>query len=242
MTNLSETGQILYISSVDISIGNGPGVNEIQFVTGLYQALGDRAHFLIPRPKSPVPDIPENVCTYSLPHHLHNPMYFPGHILSLMRKADQLLSRRHFDLLLFRLDLMPLAPLYITKKHHIPYVLKTLGQGQMNAIKEKIWWPIGTILANINKSLVKTLVKNAIAADTVSKMQKHFLDEVLDVEPNKIVYIDNAVNTNLFHPMSVSDARKELDLEQYDHIIGYAGNHADERGGTRSGADRFRGA
>jgi glycosyltransferase involved in cell wall biosynthesis len=233
MAKLSETDQILYISSVDISLGNGPGVNEIQFVTSLYQALGDRAHFLIPRPKSPVPDIPVNVCTFTLPHHLHNPMYFPGHVLSLMRQANQLLSHRHFDLLLFRLDLMPFAPVYITKKHHIPFALKTLGQGQMNAINAKILWPLGAILSKLNQLMVTRLVRNAIVVDTVSMLQKNYLDEILDVELDKIICIDNAVNTDHFHPIPTLEAKKELGLDQYNHIIGYAGNHADERGGTQ---------
>ena len=56
--DLKMRGNILYISSVDVSIGNGPGVNEREFILALYRAIGDRAHFLIPRPADVVADMP----------------------------------------------------------------------------------------------------------------------------------------------------------------------------------------
>lgn len=229
MLNLSETGRILYISSVDISIGNGPGVNEREFVTGLYQALGERAHFLIPRPQSPVADIPEQVCTFTAPHHLHSPRHFPAHLLSQMRKADQLLSRRQFDLLVFRLDILPLAPLYITRKHHLPYALKTLGQGLINVFNERIKI-VGPLLAKWNTRLVAALVNQAIVADSVSTLQVEFLQKKLDLEPDKVIWIDNAVNTSRFFPVTRENARKKLGLADFDPIVGYVGSRPWERG------------
>jgi glycosyltransferase involved in cell wall biosynthesis len=81
--------------------------------------------------------------------------------------------------------------------------------------------------------LVKGLVNKAIVVDTVSILQKNYLDENLDLDLDKIICIDNAVNTNRFHPISTSEARQELNLDKLNPIIGYAGNHADERGGTQ---------
>ncbi|MDX1412981.1 MAG: glycosyltransferase family 4 protein [Candidatus Promineifilaceae bacterium] len=234
MINLRKSGHILYVSSVDISIGNGPGVNEREFILALYREIKDRAHFLIPQPAHEIAELPDNVCTFSAGHQEHNPRYFPGHVLSTMRLADQILTSRHFDLLVFRLDLMPFAPLKIIKKHNIPFALKTLGQGQMKAIKERFGWPLGSALARVNQHLVQQLVKNAIAVDTVSEMQLHYLQQMLDIEPDTIICIDNAVNTKRFFPTSTSAARNELGLNQFEPIIGYIGNHAaHKRGGAQ---------
>lgn len=234
MINLCEAGQILYVSSIDVSIGNGPGVNEREFILSLYEAIGDRAHFLIPRPMNEVSDLPDSVCTFSSPHRGHSLRHFPGHVLSTMRLADQITSSRHFDLLVFRLDLLPFAPLYITRRHHIPYALKTLGQGQMKVFNEKIGSFLGSSLAGANQLMVRKLVNDAVAVDTVSSRQLHYLEQTLDAGPRKIVCIDNAVNTHRFFPTPTVEARRELGLEQYNPIIGYIGNHAaHERGGTQ---------
>lgn len=234
MHSLYRSGRILYISSVDISIGNGPGVNEREFTLALHRAMKDRAHFLIPQPERKVFDLPDHVCTFSAPHRGHSPKRYPGHVWSTMRLADQILSEQSFDLLVFRLDLLPFAPLYITRRHRIPFALKTLGQGQMNTIRNKVGWPLGSWLSKVNLHLVKQLVKDAIVVDTVSELQRQALEQMLDAGPDKITCVDNAVNTDRFYPTSAIQARVELGLAHYDQIIGYIGNHAThERGGTQ---------
>jgi glycosyltransferase involved in cell wall biosynthesis len=228
--DLRQDGRILYISSVDISVGDGPGVNEREFIVALHQAMGDRAHFLIPQPVDETPDVPVDVCTFSLPHRRHNPRYFPGHVLSQIRLADQLLSQRKFDLLLFRPDVLPFAPFYITKKHPtIAYALKTLGQGLLNILDERGGW-LGRLLKGVNYWLVKQLVAKALVADSVSVMQVEYLQQALKVKPDQIVWIDNAVNTDRFFPSSVADTRRELGLTKFDPIVGYIGGLPSERG------------
>ena len=172
--DLRRNGRILYISSVDVSVGNGPGVNEREFILALYAAVGDRAHFLIPQPMAEITDLPSQVCTFSLPHWRHHPLYFPAHVVSVIRHADELLSRRKFDLLLFRFDVLPLAPLYITKRHPIPYVAKTLGQGALNVLAEKGGW-LGRSLEGVNRWLFKQLMARALVADSCSPIQVEYL-------------------------------------------------------------------
>lgn len=235
MTNsLAKFGHILYISSVDVSIGNGPGVNEREFTLSLYQAIGERAHFLIPQPQNEVHDLPASVCTFSAPHRSHHPKDFPSHVISTMRLADQILSRRRFDLIVFRLDILPFAPRYISWRHRIPFAIKTLGQGQLLVLGEKIGSPLGPLMAGLSRSMVKGLVNDALVTDTVSAEQHRYLVETLAANPNKIICLENAVNTERFSPTSLDEARKELGLEQYDPIVGYIGNHAaHERGGAQ---------
>ena len=56
--DLRTAGRMLYISPADVSVGNGPGVNENEFIHALYAAASERAHFLVPRPIEPVDDLP----------------------------------------------------------------------------------------------------------------------------------------------------------------------------------------
>jgi len=50
--DLTRKGAVLYISSVDISQPNGPGVNEREFVVFLSEKLGKRVSFILPKPEN----------------------------------------------------------------------------------------------------------------------------------------------------------------------------------------------
>lgn len=231
--DLKKHGRILYISSVDISIGNGPGVNEREFVLGLHAALGGRAHFLVPRPEHTVSELPAEICTYSLPHRRHHPLLYPAHILSQVLAANRLLDGQRFDLIVFRLDLLPLAPFLITRGHRIPYALKTLGQGMINTLNERMGL-FGRALGSINLRLARRLLEGAILADSVSQAQVEYLREVLGVDdPEKIIWIDNAVNTGRFQPVPAAQARLARGLERFNPIAGYVGTRPWERGASQ---------
>ncbi|MGE5251971.1 MAG: glycosyltransferase family 4 protein [Bacteroidota bacterium] len=231
--DLKKSGRILYISSVDVSIGNGPGVNELEFILGLSGALGDRAHFLIPRPEAEVPGLPAGACSFTAPHRRHHPWFFLRHVLSEVREAGRILSAQKFDLIVFRLDLLPIGPFLITRRHGVPYALKTLGQGMINVLNEKLGLP-GRLLGRINRALANRLLDGAILADSVSTAQVEYLHQVLEVRPaDKIVWIDNAVNTGRFQPVSAAGSRQELGLERYNAIAGYVGTRPWERGGMQ---------
>lgn len=231
MKNLLDEGRILYISSTDVSIGNGPGVNEREFILTLYEMIGDRAHFLIPRPKDDVVDLPVDACTFSLPYK-RNPLNYWGHSTSQVREANKLLSQREFDLIVMRLNLFPLSSLRLTRKHRIPYAIKTLGTGPLNVLDDKGWWIISS-LNKINLRMFGHLVPNAIVTDTDSTLHVEALQRILGVNSNSIVWIDNTVNVKRFFPSSTTKARTKLGLNQFDPIIGYIGSRPWERGGMQ---------
>lgn len=230
MTDLRDRGRILYVSSVDVSRGDGPGVNEREFIVALQDIMGSRAHFVIPRPTDGVPEIPHEMCTFTVPHGGHNPLLLGAHTLSQIRQAEKLIAERSPDLLVFRLDVLPVAPARITRGHDVPFALKTLGQGLMNVFEGRTPL-IGKPLGKLNRSLIRGLAHEALLVDTVSVSQLGFLNELLGIPPDKIEVIDNAVNTGRFFPAPRRAAREELRLDNFDPIIGYAGNLPYERGG-----------
>jgi len=232
MISLRESGQILYVSYVDVSVGDGPGVNERQFILALHQAIGDRAHFLIPQPVDKVPDLPVGACTFSLPHRRYNPRFFPGYVVSQIRLADQLLSHREFDLIVTRLGVLPFAPFYITRKHQIPYAVKTLSHETMWALSARAGWQgwVGRSLQGINLWAIKQMVVKALVADTCSVAQVKYFQHAFGVDHQKIVWIDNAVDTARFFSSSPTEARRKLGLANFDPIVGYVGTRPSERG------------
>jgi glycosyltransferase involved in cell wall biosynthesis len=228
--DFASSGDILYVSSIDVSVGNGPGVNEREFIHALHGAMGSRAHFLIPEPEHAVPDLPLSDCTFTRPHRRHHPLHFLAHSWSKVRRARELLARRHFDMLVFRLDVLPVAALLITRKCGTPYALKTLGQNSLKILDTRGGW-LGRSLKGLNRRMVKYVVSRAIVADSVTELQAEFLATGLGEDPSRIVWIDNAVNTQRFSRTSPELARAELGLDAHDPIIGYVGSRPAERGG-----------
>jgi glycosyltransferase involved in cell wall biosynthesis len=230
--DLRASGRILYISPADVSVGSGPGVNENEFVHALHAALGERAHFLVPEPAESVDDLPREALTFCAPHRRYHPVHFPRHVASQIRAANRLLAERRFDLLVFRIDVLPLVPLYLTRRHRLPYAIKTLGTGGLNALDHRSH-PLARALAPANRALFRRLVAGALAADTDSQLHAAELRRRLGQSEEKIVFIDNAVNTERFKPGTRDAARRALGLEGFDPVLGYVGSRPWERGGAQ---------
>jgi len=229
--DLRATGRILYVSAADVSVGNGPGVNENEFIHALHGAIGERAHFLVPRPGEAVDDLPTHALTFCAPHGRYHPLHFPRHVLSQIRAANRLLRERSFDLLVFRIDVFPLVPSYLTRRHRLPYAIKTLGTGALDVLGAR-GAQLGKAFAPLNLAMFRRLVTGALAADTDSQLHAEELRRRLGQSEAKIVWIDNAVNTGRFHPDSTGAARRALGLDGLDPLVGYVGSRPWERGGA----------
>ena len=212
--DLRGPGRMLYISAADVSVGNGPGVNENEFIHALYGAIGERAHFLVPRPVEAVDDLPAAALSFCQPHRRYHPLRFPLHVISQIRAAGRLLRERHFDLLVLRIDVFPFVPFYLTRRHRLPYAIKTLGTGALDALERRGWF--ARLLAPLNRRMFRSLVSRALVADTDSEGHAVALRQRLGLGEREIVWIDNAVNTGRFHPGERDEARRALELERFD--------------------------
>lgn len=229
--DLRTAGRMLYVSPADVSVGNGPGVNENEFIHALHAAVGDRAHFLVPRPIEPVDDLPLHAITFCAPHRRYRPWRLPVHVVSQIRAAGRLLRERPFDLFVFRIDVFPVVPFYLTRRHRLPYVIKTLGTGALDALEKRGWF--ARLLAPLNRWMFRRVVSRALVADTDSEGHALALRQRLGVGEREVVWIDNAVNTGRFLPGGRDEARRELGLEAYDPVAGYVGSRPWERGGAQ---------
>ncbi len=229
--DLRGAGRLLYISAADVSVGNGPGVNENEFIHALHAAVGERAHFLVPEPIESVDDLPAEALTFCAPHRRYHPLRFPLHVISQIRAAGRLLRERPFDLLVFRIDVFPFVPFYLTRRHRLPYAIKTLGTGALDALEKR--GGFARLLAPLNRRMFHALVSRALVADTDSQGHAVELRRRLRLGEREIVWVDNAVNTGRFHPGGAAAARRELGLERFDPLIGYVGSRPWERGGAQ---------
>lgn len=222
--------RVLYISSIDISIGNGPGVNEREFVGVLADTLGERAHFLIPKPRTPV--VSGAQYTFSAPFNASRPWTYAQHLLSQWQQVNSLLRAQKFDLLIFRVNAFPLVQYGLARRYPRGYVIKTLGIGiALNAMRYHGF--IGRLVYPFHSLMIKTIIKNALAIDTVGERNVEFLTRNLNVEPERIISVENGVNTSRFFPVPQAQARQKLGLERFDRIIGFVGGHPSERGGRQ---------
>jgi len=207
-------------------------VNENEFVRALHDAIGERAHFLVPRPVEPVDDLPANALSFCAPHRRYHPLRFPLHVASQLRAAERLLRDGRFDLIVVRIDVLPFVPFLLTRRHRLPYAIKTIGTGVIDPLDGGAGW-LGRALAPLNRFMVRRLIERALVADTDSELHAAAVRERLGLAGGEIVWIDNAVNTRRFFPGSREAARREVGLAAFDPIVGYVGSRPWERGGAQ---------
>jgi glycosyltransferase involved in cell wall biosynthesis len=232
MMNLHEEGDILYVSTIDISRPSGPGVNEREFLNSLFRTFGLRAHALIPHPHHPCADAClERASFFTQPRRL-GAVGLLRQQLALRRSIHRLLASRHFDLIVMRLGPLPWA-LYssIARDKSIAYVVKTLGEidgfARTNTCRrvlaEPLRWP--------NRWLHQKIVDRALALDACTEELLRTHQTMFGLSPERTILVENATNIERFAPEDATQARATLQLSQFDPLLGYVGGNPLERGG-----------
>lgn len=224
--------RIVYISSFDISIGNGPGVNEREFITGLLKFPEHTCHFFIPEVKNKFPgDLPLNKFTFTHKLNNKNPFSIYKHHRDVHQKVSKYLQTNEVDFIVIRAGLFAFSYNKLTKQFpHIPFAMKTAGSGEFKVFNRQFFG--FKYLYQLNRKLYTNLVNNAKVIDVVSPIQQDSLIKITGAT-DKIHFIDNGVNTDRFIIKDKIEVRKKLNLERFEQIIGYAGNLPWERGGMQ---------
>lgn len=226
---------ILYVTSVDISLDCGPGINEREFICGLHRFLGKRIHFLIPQPQRKLDDISdfEDIITYYKRNNFNNPFVVIWHNFSQVRDFIRLIEVTDYALIVFRLDLFPMGAYIISKYFRVPYYIKTLEFFDYFNTQKGLKGILGRIAYPTAGFIHKQIVSKAIAVDVCTEKFIEFFKKRLNADTDKIYYIDNSTNVQRFKPLNKNSARIETGLEKYDKIIGFVGGHPFERGGRQ---------
>ena len=234
MVDLRQNGQILYISTVDISLGNGPGVNEREFIFALNRMFGSRVHFLIPDPRNEVSEINRHNFALSHSHRQHYPPSYFIHLISQFRLANSLLSSGKFDFIVFRLSDLPLVESCITRRYNkIPYAVKTLGMLDALLQQTGLKGILGKLLAPVGLTLFRDLATRAVAIDACTQILIDYHQSRLGLPRCKLRLIENSTNTDRFYPIDKMKARSRTGLRAFDPIVGYVGGRPWDRGGNQ---------
>lgn len=222
---------ICYISHVDISLPNGPGVNEREFLLTLREESllrGDQASCIIPRPSLPL-DTP-------LPDaHFFEPSLpvtrFPSlnRLLANARLAALIARfslRYDCDLFILRISRTGLFIPLLLRLLGKPYSIKTLGNTEKfdkaGPVSQQPW------NERLITSLVPTILKNSSTIDVCTPQLERTYRSRFGV--HNIHVVDNAVNVDRFLPSDRDESRRRCGLEGFKQIVGYCGGKPSERG------------
>jgi glycosyltransferase involved in cell wall biosynthesis len=238
--DLAQDGQVLYVTSVDLSLRGGPGINEREFVLSLGQRLGGRAHFVVPQPGDRT--VAEELVAYDVTYTrawVQNPLSYMRHLIDKSRRVDALLHRQHYDLLIFRLSLFPIVELLLPRINPSapPYVIKTQGESlSLNIDTQGGRHGPGFLrraVTLLDKPILKNVVTGALAVDACTQQLVDLHAGAFGLENDLIRWIPNAANTHRFSPMEREQARSETGLGHLDPIIGFVGSKPWVRGGRQ---------
>ncbi len=225
---------ICYISSIDISLPNGPGVNEREFVNILHiesRRRGDRLCCLIPRPSGNM-DIP-----------LDNVVMYPAETAGATRSY-----RRFFfnflRLMRFFMGLMPFRPdtLFVLRLSPetllVPLVLRFLGRPYYIKTLEDIYGLAGGAFSGltrlnyvVKRFLLGMILPGAVCIDACTHQLVNSYKHLFGLD--NIFFINNAVNVQRFDIRNRTESRRRCGLDSFNKIAGYCGGFPSQRGAAQ---------
>lgn len=230
MNEWNDKIRCLYLCSIDISIPNGPGVNEAEFVPALNNVSGGNSYFLLPFPEGQFPPgLPASKIAWVASVRKGSVISWLTHKTSLLYHAIVMVRKHRPDLIVMRLGVFSVAEFLLTCvfARNTPYAIKTAGDGTFPVFDRKTL--VVRALKPVNHWIHRILVRRAIAVDVVSPAQQQRLQEMAGRDAN-VIWVDNGVNTERFSPICAADAKARVGLPGNAFVIGYAGNFPVERG------------
>jgi hypothetical protein len=196
--SIKETFRILYVSSVDISKPNGPGINELEFVRILLKTFGDRVHLIIPKPESALKLDPRIVTFVRPAHGFIGPhtRHFMQQI-EILRTMRSVISSEHFDLIVSRIGLLTFGLALYSLTGKIPFVVKTLGDPTLKYLRRKkgVKGLVAKFIHYPHQWMFRYIVRRAIGVDACTSKLVARNRRICGIDEEKIIHIENVTNT-----------------------------------------------
>ncbi|MCK4734632.1 MAG: glycosyltransferase, partial [Methanophagales archaeon] len=128
------------------------------------------------------------------------------------------------DILYTRQYTLNFSPFFISKFFRISYVIEVNGL-LIDEIKMGNE-PKSYIRIRIAKLSEKLNYKHAKKIVAVTQGVKEGIMELYNIPDEKIVVIENGANTDLFKPIDLKEAKKELKLKENYNYVGFSGSFA----------------
>jgi hypothetical protein len=217
----------VYISDVDISLGRGPSVNELEFLDAMLLCAPERTEVLIPTPSRRTRISESDRVRFILPFAVRrkNPFHLLSYEAAVLFQLVNIAIKRGNSFVITRLSYLPIAffimaPFLRTRLH-----LKTAGDGYFRYAKG----PLGKVFRFVNRGMLSWVMRFAYSADVVTSTHKEAFDKNIGFG-DKICVVDNKVNVSVFKPVDKFISRQRLGLKQYKWLYGYVGNDPLNRG------------
>lgn len=220
--NVSDNVRIAYLSEVDVSINNGRGINEREFVRVLRERHGDRVVCILPAPASPA-NYADPGIVYVSPHK-NAATEYARHLAASFAALRACHGRVPFGALVTRLEVSPIVPIAARELLGIPTILKTLALYQNFSAGSVRGFRPHQILGRLMRPLFRSVVTKALGCDTPSESLAQFHSDVFALNEKRVRTIPNGCNIRLFAPGDAGAARARLGLGEYEAVIGYVGS------------------
>lgn len=221
---------ILYMSSFDISLGKGPSVNERTFVKALSKENNNTIFYIHGKLTQPLGFELKNSYSFLSSPQRHA-IFLPFIEVYKFIVALYLIFFKKIDILIVRVELFPVSIFLLSMLFKNKIYIKTFGGGLMNSLKNKGY----KRLNYINNVFFRYILKRAIGIDTVSDSFRNAIVNQFNIDLNKVYVVDNGVDLDLFQKQNQSKIiikeKYNIDLKDFDIVIGYAGNLSHIRGG-----------
>jgi glycosyltransferase involved in cell wall biosynthesis len=223
--------KLLYVSMHDLTIPNGPGVNEFECSRYLKKRYPNAVYVLAPKPRYPSHSACEVIDeTFSKAPLWNLPLHFFLET-RLKNRINELIVNEKFDCVLARMSLFPWALVNIDVQR-APLFLKTVGEVDGFTRNKGLKGVFARCTRNLNNSISQKVLNRAAAIDccTPELVAKNSKDFGIPLE--KIFLVGNGTNTDRFQPRPSNSTKKVLGSDHLDPILGYVGGAPAERGGV----------
>ncbi|MBZ0108997.1 MAG: glycosyltransferase [Candidatus Scalindua rubra] len=211
--------KFVYTTEVDLSIENGQGINEREFITALLEDYSDQVICITPYPRYPNNYFNSKI-QYVFPYQ-SSAIRYPFFLASLFLKLLKLSRVKHLKAFIFRLGEVPIVPLILTLITQKPLFLKTLAGYYLFEKKNRHW--TRRVHATLALPIYRAVIKRAHVADTVSFPYIEWLSFKLDISRDKLCVIPNGANMETFSPRDRDNCKRELGIDRFHKIVGYVG-------------------
>ena len=221
------TAPFLYVTEVDISIDNGPGINEREFVRALRAEYADEVICVLPYPSRPdVHHDPGIEYVFSPRRRAHR---YPAYLVSAFRRIRRLKRRHGIAAVAFRMGITPVLPLAVSRGLGVPIILKTLllyaifGEDERFKGSRTTVANIVSRVGQVLKPGYRSVVRRCILADTANEAYAEWLRERFELSGDRLLVIPNGFNPDVFSAGDAGAAKRALGLDEFDYIMGYVG-------------------
>lgn len=206
--------RFVYFTAVDISVDDGAGINEREFVRELQRSYGDQCVCVLPYPAYPQNYYDERI-EYVVNHRRHRLAYWLAFVGSASVKMMALRRKYIIQAFVFRLDIVPIVECLLCFSD-IPVILKTLAGGTFKARR------IVQTVKDISAPLKGIIMKRASAADAVGMTSRRWVMDTYGIAGDRITVIPNAANVQVFTPGSQTEFRARIGMDSR-RVVGYVG-------------------